>query len=347
MSFTHYGLAAAMLLIASVASAQPSISAADWAAYRDKFVETSGRVIDDGNGGISHSEGQGYGMLLAVLADNRADFEQIWTFTRTQLLLRDDGLAVWKWDPDTEPHVTDTNNATDGDILIAYALARAGRMWSRQDLTGAASSIANAVGKATISKHEGRAILLPAATGFAAGDRQDGPVVNLSYLVFEAFPDLLELAPGYAWDAVARDGLEMISRSRFGERQLPPDWLSLQTRPEPANGFAPEFGYNALRIPLYLARAGSGDPALLASLQAGMQNAEGNVELVNVTSGAVEKVLSDPGYRAIPALVACVMQDKPLPAELRRFTPTLYYPSTLHLLVLSLAAERHQACLSD
>ncbi len=64
-------------------------------------------------------------MLLAYLAASPADFEQIWYFTRTELLLRDDGLAVWKWDPNVKPHVTDTNNASDGDMLIAYALALA------------------------------------------------------------------------------------------------------------------------------------------------------------------------------------------------------------------------------
>jgi len=34
--------------------------------YQSKFISPEGRVIDDANGGISHSEGQGYGMLIAV-----------------------------------------------------------------------------------------------------------------------------------------------------------------------------------------------------------------------------------------------------------------------------------------
>ena len=44
-----------------------TVAESDWAAYRDRFVLADGRVVDDGNGGISHSEGQGYGLLLAVL----------------------------------------------------------------------------------------------------------------------------------------------------------------------------------------------------------------------------------------------------------------------------------------
>ena len=53
-------------------------------------------------------------------------FETIFTFTRVELLIRDDGLAAWRWDPAATPRVTDINNATDGDILIAYALGLAG-----------------------------------------------------------------------------------------------------------------------------------------------------------------------------------------------------------------------------
>lgn len=339
-----HGLVAALMLTAQLANAQPTIEAGDWAQYREKFVDASGRVIDDGNGKISHSEGQGYGMLLATLAGNRADFEQIWTFTQTELMLRDDGLAVWRWDPDAEPHVTDVNNATDGDILIAYALARAGKEWSREDLTVAARAIANAIGKTAVLRHQGRTILLPGASGFAARDRKDGPVVNLSYLVFEAFPYFQDLAPDYDWAAVVNDGIEMISQSTAG-KDLPPDWLALAGKPKPARGFPPEFGYNAIRIPLYLARAEQGTPKLLAALGTNMRNADGNVRIVNVSSGATVRELTDPGYRAIPALLACVIDGQPLPDDIRSFTPSLYYPSTLHLLVLSFAAERHRTCL--
>ena len=113
-----------MTVIAGISvSRAASVSPEAWSAYKGAFLDPGGRVIDTGNGNISHSEGQGYGMWLAVLADNLSDFELIWSFTRTELLVRDDGLSAWKWDPRTRPHVTDINNATDGDILIAYALA--------------------------------------------------------------------------------------------------------------------------------------------------------------------------------------------------------------------------------
>ena len=326
------------------ARAEGSIPAADWTAYKAKFVSPEGRVIDDANGHISHSEGQGYGLLLAVLAGDPATFDSIWTFTKTELLLRDDGLAVWKWDPATTPHVSDSNNASDGDILIAYAAALAGKAWGRDDLTEAATMMAKALG-ALVIERQGRLLLLPGAAGYSAEERPDGPVINLSYWVFEAFPVLATLAPETDWAKLAADGRTVLAQALFGPRKLPPEWLSVKTRPKPADGFPAEFGYNALRIPLYLVRGGVTDPVLLGRLRDGMSGEDGSVSIVTLEAGTVKERLTDAGYTLIPALVSCVLDKTPVAPALRTFTPTLYFPSTLHLLALSFLSERHPECL--
>ena len=46
---------------------------AEWQIYASTFVTADGRIVDNANGNVSHSEGQGYGLLLAALAD---DFER-------------------------------------------------------------------------------------------------------------------------------------------------------------------------------------------------------------------------------------------------------------------------------
>ena len=217
-------------------------------------------MVDDGNGGISHSEGQGYGLLLAFSAGDRGAFERIFDFTRNQLLIRDDGLAAWKWDPNAQPHIVDVNNASDGDILIAYALGVAGKAWGEPRYTEAAAKLANAIGTNLFAEANGRVVLKPGVAGFAPPDRPDGTiVVNPSYWVFEAFPVLEELAPGFAWDDLASSGAEIVSSARFGEAALPADWVTITAKGlEPAEGFPAVFGYNAIRIPLYLLRAGIG-----------------------------------------------------------------------------------------
>jgi endoglucanase len=320
-----------------------SVTDAEWGAYKQKFVQPNGRVVDDGNGGISHTESQGYGMLLAVAANDPAGFEQIWTFTRTQMLLRDDGLAAWKWDPNAKPHITDINNATDGDILIAYALGLAGTNWKQTGYTRAARSLAKAISTRTIAEHNGMSIMLPGASGFAKADRADGPVVNPSYWIFEAFDELKRLDPETDWASLQAGGLKVLDMARTGPSALPPEWLSLAGTPHPADGFPVQFSYNAIRIPLYLLRAGLDEAGRLAPYKKAW--ASGIPSVVNLSSGAPATQLGEPGYRMVAASLFCALDKAAVPASLKQFSPTLYYPSTLHLLGLSLVRQRYSTCL--
>ncbi|TCM63858.1 glycosyl hydrolase family 8 [Rhizobium sp. BK068] len=340
--------AASFAVAAACQSAQAQgsgINPQAWGAYKAKFLDASGRIVDDANGNISHSEGQGYGLLLAYLANSPADFEQIWYFTRTELLLRDDGLAAWKWDPAVTPHVTDINNASDGDLLIAYALALAGSAWNRSDYIESAAKMAQALLSHVVVSSGGRTLLLPGASGFDSPDRKDGPIINPSYWVYEAIPIMALLAPSNAWQKLSDDGLSLLRSMKFGPRKLPGDWVSLNRMPEPAKGFDAEFGYNSLRIPLYLVRAGISDKALLSRLRQGMTAEDGTLATISLASGEPKTLLSDPGYRIVNDVVACVTDGTKLPESSRQFEPSLYYPSTLHLLGLAFVGEKHPECL--
>lgn len=332
-------LAAALFGLASAAHA--AVPAEAWALYRQKFVTAEGRVVDDANGGISHSESQGYGLLLACLADDRATFASIFAFTRTELLIRDDGLAAWRWDPKASPRVTDINNASDGDLLIADALACAGTRWSMPAYTAAGRQIANALAKVALLQRGGETWLMPAAVGFSEKERPDGPVINPSYWVFEAFPTLAKLTGDPRWTRVQASGLKLLD-DLAKRKMLAPDWLSVKADPKPAEGFPPQFSYNAIRIPLYLLRAGLGDKARLEPFR---QAWAGGTAVVDVHTGKPVEPLPDAGYRILAAAMACALDGTPIPAELKAFQPTLYYPSTLHLLSLSMLSERYPRCM--
>ena len=340
-----------VMVVALLAPIRSSLAASaitqkEWSAYKEKFLDPTGRIVDNANGGISHSEGQGYGLVLSYLAGNRGDFDRIWAFTRTEMMVRDDGLAAWKWDPAANPHITDTNNATDGDLLIAYGLSLAGDSWHRPDLTEAATSIATALAAGSLETVGDLILLKPGNSGFAAGDRADGPVVNPSYWVFEALPAMAELAPKGPWNELAANGKVLLAGAmKVGPSDLPPDWVSLKAKPEPADGFPQEFSYNAVRIPLYLVRAGINDRDLLTPLMAGMTDEQGRVRIVDVATGQTRQLLADSGYRIIPALVSCVLDGKRLADDLQTFEPTDYYPSTLQLLALAYARRHHPECL--
>ena len=62
------GAGALAALVAGCARRQPPDPR--WAAYKTRFFQPEGRIVDTGNGGVSHSEGQGYGLLLAASMEN-------------------------------------------------------------------------------------------------------------------------------------------------------------------------------------------------------------------------------------------------------------------------------------
>src|SRR6266849_2539737 len=81
-------------------------------------------------------------MLFAEAAGDRASFAKVWDWTRNNLQRRDNGLFSWRYDPaDDKKPVADDNDASDGDILIAWALIRAARRWHDADYDRAAHRI--------------------------------------------------------------------------------------------------------------------------------------------------------------------------------------------------------------
>lgn len=228
----------------------------DWQRYADLVLDKDGRVRDTGNGGISHSEGQGFGMRLAFHYKQRDDFARIWQWTQEHLYVRGDQLAAWRWRPDADPHIDDKNNATDGDLFIAWSLALAGRCWNEPDYLATARQIAADIRAKLIRHTKAGALLLPGAEGFEHGETL---TLNPSYWVFPALAELARLeqagSPEAAkdWRALIESGAELLDQLRFGRWQLPPDWVTWSE----ADGFSlpdqfpPRFSYDAVRVPLY------------------------------------------------------------------------------------------------
>lgn len=189
------------------------------------------------------------------------------------------------------------------------------------------------------------ALLLPGVLGFSASDRPDGPVINLSYYVFPAFARLSVVAPEVDWNGLIQTGLDQIKAARFGASKLPTDWISLRgERPRPADGFPRQFSYNAIRIPLYLAWAGVGDEDHYSAFQAWAQRPRG-LATINIESGQDADRLSERGYSAISALLACALDRKPVGPEFRAVRDNEhYYSVTLQLLAMAAANMRYGSC---
>src|SRR5260370_10579400 len=321
---------------AAGAPARAALMADGWRQYRERFVTAEGSVVDNANGGISHSEGQGYAMLIAERLDDRPTFETIWRWTQSNLLVRGDGLAAWRWSPET-PHVADHNNATDGDLLIAWALAEASDRWHVSEYRSSARQIVEALAANVVISSRFGPILLPASTGFAGKDQPDAPVVNLSYWIFPAFKRLRAVSDAIDWDALTATGKSLIKLSRFGPRRLPGDWISLAAaQPAPAPSFPAVFGYDAVRIPFYLAWGQPADRDLLKFFL------PLDLSVIDIKTASPGQKLSDPDYAAIANLVECV--GSRTPAQWKAFHGEFYYPASLSRSTLMRAAHVSKAC---
>lgn len=247
------------------AAARGATAGDPWPGFKARYMTPEGRIVDTGNGGISHSEGQGYGLLLAEAAGDRASFDQLWRWTGATLARVEDGLFSWRFDPSAATPVSDPNNATDGDLLIAWALVRAGRRWRAPAYDDAARRILAAVAARLVVETPLGPVLLPGLDGF-----RDGGTITLnpSYWVFPALQAFAVTDRDGPWAAVSAAGGKLLDQTAFGPARLPSDWVDLYASGglAPAAGRPSRFGFDAVRVPLYLAWAG--DPARLAPFQA-------------------------------------------------------------------------------
>lgn len=323
------------VLLAACSQAPARLDERLWKAYAARFVTAEGRVIDQDSGpAISHTEGQGYGLLLAEAAGDRAAFERIWRWTRDHLQ-RSDRLFSWKYGECGKPEgcVLDANNASDGDILIAWALLRAGKAWGRQDYLDASRAIANAVADRQIVQVGNASLLLPGMEGFVDGN---AVTVNPSYWVFPAFAAFADAFQQPAWTALADSSLALLRESRFGRWNLPPDWLRVEGgRVALAPGFPPQYGFNAVRVPLNLIWGHRADDALMAPYRAFWAGPhDGPVPAwVNLADNSAAPYGWQTGMAAIAALSG-KPADLPEPGQADG-----YFSSSLALLARVAAAE--------
>jgi len=129
--------------------------------FKKKYVINNSYVIDPFNNNRVTSESQGYGLLLAYLYDKPKLFDTIWQWTKKNLQ-RKDYLFSWHWNK----KVLDPNNASDGDILIAYALLKASKKFSNKNYFNQTLKIINSIAKTAIVICPNYAILLPGKYGF-------------------------------------------------------------------------------------------------------------------------------------------------------------------------------------
>jgi endoglucanase len=131
-----------------------------------------------------------------------------------------------------------------------------------------------------------------------------------------------------------------------------PDWLKLTPSGiTNADQFSSNMGYEALRVPLFLAWSGERNhPALLRAADAwrsslAQVSATQTPTVLDADTGAVLETSGNQGYRAIVALVDCAV-SRSSGSRMPAFTPYQpYYPGTLHMFAILAQRTEYSSCL--
>lgn len=299
-----------------------------WSQFKQRYILPEGRVVDTGNNNISHTEGQGFTLLLAVFNDDRTTFDRLWRWTKNTLYQPESGLFCWRYDPAAKEKVTDKNNASDGDTLIAWALLLAADKWQTPEYRVESRQIQAALIKHTVIAFAGYQIMLPGMNGF---NHTDSVNLNPSYFLFPAWQAFYRDSRLKVWSDLQQDALRLLSRMNFGQPPLPADWVTLNTdgKMTPADGWPPRFSFDAVRIPLYL-RWARIDGRAMAPFRLYWQRftREKTPAWVNVTTGEQAEYPLTGGMMAIRDIT--LGQDKLVSDRL--LVEEDYYSASLHLL---------------
>jgi len=128
---------------------------------------------------------------------------------------------------------------------------KAGEKWRSNDYLSASDAIAKAIVAHNVISYAGYKVMLPGANGFNLNSNIN---LNPSYFVFPAWRDLGNRSHLMVWKDLINDGQKLLGKMRFGNGQLPADWVSLYAdgRMTPARQWPARFSYDAIRVPLYV-----------------------------------------------------------------------------------------------
>jgi endo-1,4-beta-D-glucanase Y len=316
-------------LPSSSETAEPEQTVAEAAdAFLADWVE-DGRVVRHDQGGDTVSEGQAYGLLIALAADDEESFSAIWSWTEDNLQ-REDGLLAWRWD---DGAIVDDEPASDADVDAARALVLAGEAWDDDAYTDAGIDLATTVADTMTVETEAGRILVP---GLWAADSDPSPY-NPSYASPAAFAVLADATDDARWTEVAA-GTTAVTRTLLAQSPLPPDWAQVHGdgRVEPMPGAAGtgqsvRYGYDAARLAVrYAESCEPADRALAAQLAPTLGRTDPLAAELDLGGSALGQAQHPLGYIARAAARASAEDDAGAGADLTAATslagqsPTYY-----------------------
>lgn len=226
------------------------------------YVKTTNSKTED----VVLSESQGYGMVIAVEAAkngqaNREDFEKLYQYYLSHRL---EGTQLMSWRQtvkDGQSTQTDTNNATDGDLYIAYALIQAAKQWPEQAETyqTQARAILDDILRYNYSESNG----ILTVGNWANAESRFHNLMRTSDTLPEQFQAFYDLTQNEQWLTIKDNMLDKLDKVSLDYKTgLIPDFIWVEgdiVRVASANDIESEndgfYSYNALRLPYNLARS--------------------------------------------------------------------------------------------
>lgn len=234
-----------------------------WEAYRTRFIQADGRVIDRENRDRTVSEGQAYAMLRAVAINDQDTFLRTYTWAENNLTRQDnsgnriDTLWAWKWGQKEtgEWAIIDSNFASDADIDAITALILAAQRWNCPDyLEEARIKLADLWKYSTIELPDGSRQLLPGPAA-AFWPQPDLLILNPSYFSPASFRLFAEVDPDHDWSSLTSTGYTMLEESAaVSPVGLPADWIAYNPNtssysPMPVgSGLQSNYSFDAYRV---------------------------------------------------------------------------------------------------
>lgn len=238
---------------------------ATWEGYKANYIfcgadcgDNLGLVFDPNIGYQAVSEGVGYGLLMAVMMDDRPTFDTI--YDAAHAIMLDEVTGLFNWRVDNTGKVTGEGSATDAEVDIAAALIFAQARVDRGEWTQhaerpyaeRAQSLLDAIYLYEVK--EGR--YLTPGDGWGGGGRE---IINLSYFAPAWFRIFDQFEGGDRWRPLIHQGYRSLYSVPNGNRLgLSPDWSTVDGRPaydycdregRPRDACRYEMTFDAIRVP--------------------------------------------------------------------------------------------------
>lgn len=231
-----------------------------WEFYKGRFLVDGSHVVSNNYGGTI-SEGQSYALQKAVWMNDPATFKKVWGWTKTNLKRPHDALLGWRWGDGqfgTTKGLMESENATDADQDIAYALLLAGEQWKNPQYTQDGLAIVKDLWRMNVQALDGKYYLIP---GTWEGFKQDYLTLDPSYFAPYVYRHFARYDKAHAagWIALADQTYDTLEAcTNLTQPKLPPNWCAIQWKDDHQGSRivfsdrqgegARDFSYDAFRV---------------------------------------------------------------------------------------------------